>query len=440
MVPLLFCSALLLQLDAMAIPSQTRSHGETDVAVMPAGHMHKSSSQVPEAASVISQETSPKHKHSHRHAGHHLKRDIDEHTHHHKHRRHAAKHHHSHHRHSESSETGNGEQSVASSHQSSQAEAATATSSHQSQSANGQQTPGRWCATSQLQPWEIGLEATPEFMPTQVNGYCYYLSKKGQSCTDACWEQGAGRCDAMGTEFAAQTMHKCWTIAESFGLPSTVDNSAKNSYNDRSGCVWQEAGSLSSVKVMEKDDLFPYCSERHNLYNNHRVCACMPIFGNKSLFTESVGICANSGGTNGNQYKTGQYEHVGQCEDECARDSTCHAFAYVHPWDTWKRQCLFYNTGAHAGNGINTHIRCMSKEAYTATVGACSKAGGATESVGSSTAANCKSACDTASSCHAYQVDIAATSDSCTLFGPGHSGDGTMGKQCWSKASGGILA
>merc|ERR1719353_479536 len=83
----------------------------------------------------------------------------------------------------------------------------------ESAAANG----GRWCAEAQLSAFELGMKKAPNEQVAELNGYCYYLSKTGQSCSEACDEQMGGECDAAGTEYATHNLDRCQRILATFG-------------------------------------------------------------------------------------------------------------------------------------------------------------------------------------------------------------------------------
>lgn len=303
---------------------------------------------------------------------------------------------------------------------------------------------GRWCPTVQLTPDEIGLTRVPTKNPADVSGHCFYLGKIGQSCTDTCWEQAIGRCDAKGTEFAAKSVEQCQRVLTEFGV---VASAGSESQNDRAGCVWSDLGALSAATVMNKDNLYPLCSEQHNITLNHRVCACTAMFGKKEQFTEKAGACKNAQGAQ-SRYRTGTFRSKEECEDECARDRDCAAFASVHPWDGNARACHFYRgvqpSDYYTGDGSNRHIHCSVKEPYLATVGACKTAGGEMTLLKTSayeSLASCQAACTAHETCEAFQVaEGFQGGDNCILYGAGHTGNGVTGNRCYTKATGGIEA
>jgi len=162
----------------------------------------------------------------------------------------------------------------------------------------------------------------------EIGGYCYYLSKTGQSCTEACDQQMGGECDAAGTEYAAHSVDHCKSVMTEFG--GLYAEAGVESENDRAGCTWSDEAEASKVDVMKQDGLYPLCSEIHAVRNSHRVCACTAMFGSQKVFNESAGECRNADGGQ-NKIRTGTFRSAQECEDECTRDSNCGAFAYVHP-------------------------------------------------------------------------------------------------------------
>jgi len=295
-----------------------------------------------------------------------------------------------------------------------------------------------WCAIAQLGSADLKLSKDPDRHVSQVNGYCYYLSKTGQSCTEACAQQMAGTCNAAGTEYAAENVGRCKSVLVAFG--GLEIGNATESEHDRTGCTWSDLGESSKMQLMKKDKLYPLCSETHKRPNSHRVCACTAYFGNIGLYRDSVGECRNSGGKQ-HRTRTGTFKSARECEDECTRDSTCGAFAYVAPWDGHERACNFY-AHEHFGDGGNKHVRCSVKESYLATVGLCKENGGVSAQISEAkydSVDDCKAACDVDENCEAYQVaGVFAAGDTCALFRAGHTGNGHHGQRCYTKSMGGI--
>lgn len=296
----------------------------------------------------------------------------------------------------------------------------------------------RWCAIAQLGSSDLKLSKDPDRHVSQVNGYCYYLSKTGQSCTEACAQQMAGTCNAAGIEYAAENVGRCKNVLEAFG--GLKVGNATESAHDRTGCTWSDLGESSKMQLMKKDKLYPLCSENHTLPNSHRVCACTAYFGNIGLYSDSVGECRSAGGK---QYRTrtGTFKSAKECEDECTRDSACGAFAYVNPWDGHERACNFY-AHDHFGDGGNKHVRCSVKESYLATVGLCKEHGGVSAKISEAkydSVNACKAACDADENCKAYQVaGVFVAGDTCALYRAGHTGNGQHGQRCYTKSMGGI--
>jgi len=305
----------------------------------------------------------------------------------------------------------------------------------------------RWCAEGQNSGKQIALEQTAASDDAEFGGYCYYLSKAGQNCNDACIEQVGGKCDAYGTEFAASDVERCQKVVQAFGIP-TVGLGTK-SVNDRAGCTFsdpQADGTGSKADLMAKDDSYPLCSEEHKVAFSHRVCACTPSFGDFGApFKEELGECKVASDSSQNRIKTGYFAKPGECEDECTRDANCGAFAYVHPWDgPSSRVCHFYSAD-HVGDGGNHHVHCFVKDAYLATVGRCKKHGVETHDQSSETnvqtSAECKDKCDEETLCKAYELHMTFEADSsCILFKDGHTGDGHSAKRCFTKEFGGVAA
>lgn len=299
----------------------------------------------------------------------------------------------------------------------------------------------RWCPEAQLTSEDLELTQRPENQMGELSGYCYYLSKNGQSCSDACMEQVAGQCDAFGTEFAAHSVERCQMVVQAFG--GLTAGLGVKSDSDRSGCTYSDVGSYSKVQLMKKDDLYPLCSEQHDVARSHRVCACLPTFGDFNVFNETVGSCRGSDGLQ-NHIRTGMFRSPAECQDECIRDSNCGAFAYVHPWDGNERLCNFYGD-AHVGDGSNKHIHCFVKDEYLATIGRCKQHGARNHNrisnINTQSVADCKAACDAESTCRAYEVaEEFAPGGACDLYGDGHTGDGHRGQRCYTKAMGGVSA
>jgi len=289
-----------------------------------------------------------------------------------------------------------------------------------------------------MTPKQIELQQEPEKDVGEVSGYCFYMSKLGQSCNDACMEQVAGQCDAAGTEFAAHSVERCQNVVKGFG--GLVVGKGVKSENDRSGCTYSDTGKGSKVQLMKKDDLYPLCSEKHDIARSHRVCACLPTLGDFNLFKETVGPCKGGDGAQ-NKIRTGTFRSAAQCQDECTRDSKCGAFAYVHPWDGSDRVCNFYGEN-HAGDNSNKHIRCHVKDAYLTTIGKCKQYGAKTQkkagkNIKLESVEECKAACDAKNNCKAYQVQEPFKT-TCKLFTEGHTGDGEHGKLCYTKAMSGV--
>lgn len=296
---------------------------------------------------------------------------------------------------------------------------------------------GRWCAEAQLATNDLGLSAAPEKYVAQANGYCYYLSKTGQSCHETCEEQMAGTCDAAGTEYAAESVTRCQHILREFG--GLAAGMGVVSQNDRSGCTWSDLGEESKVQVMKKDNLYPFCSEKHNITRSHRLCACTPMFGSIGLYNKTIGECRQADRSQ-NRTRAGTYSDERECEDECTRDSQCGAFAFVHPWDGNERACIFYSEG-HSGDGGNKHVRCYVKAGYLATLGRCKLHDGKSTQISQNTydsVESCEAACNANDECEAYQVPEAFQPGSpCALFRAGHAGNGQRGQRCYTKAMGG---
>lgn len=301
---------------------------------------------------------------------------------------------------------------------------------------------GRWCAEAQLSHLDLELMQTPDEVLVEADGYCFYLSRVGQSCKEACDEQMGGECDAAGTEYAAKSVQHCKDIVEGFGGLKSGDG--LKSENDRAGCTWSDLADDSNVEVFTEDNLYPLCSETHDAVRSHRICACTAMFGTQGLYTEAVGECKSADGGQ-NKVRSGTFKSVEECQDECTRDQDCAAFAYVHPWDGNEtangRACNFYSDG-HTGDGGNSHIRCSSKESYLATIGQCKRHGGESTQVASSASVSsfeeCEAACNADDTCKAFQVPEVFEWGRCALFEGGHTGDGQQSQRCYTKAFGGV--
>jgi hypothetical protein len=319
---------------------------------------------------------------------------------------------------------------------------------------------GSWSADGQFQT--ESLTGVGRIGGVKMHGYCYYLGKEGESCTQTCMRQMGGTCNAAGTEFVGNDTDSCkfalqaFADSDSSGIGFTAN--VGTSPNDRSGCTWMDLPQgASRVEVFRKDDQYPLCSSTHASMMSHRLCACTVMFGDMSPYTQSNGMCRKTElvtvGDRSIVKVTGQQDIIKkavlnsekECEDECTRDKKCEAFAFVFPWDDHPRQCIFFGPD-HVGDGMNSFIKCWKKERYLQTMGECRKRSGRKFDdimQGVYNAVDeCKVACDAHPLCEAFEAPSNFTAGSqCILFEANHTGNGVdANRRCFTRATGGVFA
>lgn len=127
---------------------------------------------------------------------------------------------------------------------------------------------------------DLGLAQDGTTVADVHDGFCYYLSKAGEDCSQTCSAQTGGLCDEAGMQKLTLDFTTCKNVGNLFqmGVPWGGAHQYEVTTGDR-GCNYVEQSPTSKRIIFSSGTSLASCSTKPSDPFSHRICACTSVHG-----------------------------------------------------------------------------------------------------------------------------------------------------------------